>query len=746
MALTYGPNLGLLVDGDAGELHYSALMKQWRGLDALVQPRVLDRDLAAPPVGPADGDCYIVAAGATGAWATHDLSIARYSSMVVGWEFYTPRSGWKVDVEDEDVTYRYTGAAWAVDAIAPGELGGYGAAGGYLRSSGAAWVRTSGIAAADVTAGALGTGAYSSDTSFTAPTLVGTTRVTSPLFGTVTAVDVVFARNTIAQLTLSSLLATFAGSVVVTTNLTIGSGSLADSSGSVFTKFGTGGADFAEGPFRFTRAASTPTFSLRFAGVAGTVAAPVAPTGVAELGQIKFQGWDTSAYFDGARIVAAASGSWTAGVNRATTVWIENILTGTATLRTAWEVGVDGSHHWYNDQSDARAVYFGESFDLVRNSAANKAVFSLVRTRGVRNAETAVQNGDRLGTLQWSGWNTALYVASDIYSDTIETWSAGVSGSNMAFRVTPAGTAAKVIALTLLSTSADFLAAVTAPTSVTTPILQTTTAIDLVFKRNSVTQLTLSSLSASFAGAITVATNATLTAGNLTLSSGRLIVTESSGILARWQNSAGTVDVRTWDHRISTAGAYELRSVLDNGTTVINAIQVAFATGNVTITGNLATGATGFTMVAGLAAGAAETGIVIRAAAGQNRFFYLSSGSTQRWQIGATSVAESGSNAGSPFVIRALDDAGSVIDTPVTITRAAGGSISLARDVDLASGKVYKVNAVQVVGARITGYTAMTGSPDKATAYATGSVTLPQLAGRVAQIQADLTTHGLIGA
>lgn len=58
----------------------------------------------------------------------------------------------------------------------------------------------------------------------------------------------------------------------------------------------------------------------------------------------------------------------------------------------------------------------------------------------------------------------------------------------------------------------------------------------------------------------------------------------------------------------------------------------------------------------------------------------------------------------------------------------------------------FKVGANQVVGARVTGYTAMTGTPDKASAFATGSVTLAQLAGRVMQLQADLTTHGLIGA
>jgi hypothetical protein len=58
----------------------------------------------------------------------------------------------------------------------------------------------------------------------------------------------------------------------------------------------------------------------------------------------------------------------------------------------------------------------------------------------------------------------------------------------------------------------------------------------------------------------------------------------------------------------------------------------------------------------------------------------------------------------------------------------------------------YKVAANQVVGARVTGYAAMTGTPDKASTFATSTVTLAQLAGRVMQMQADFTTHGLIGA
>jgi hypothetical protein len=64
----------------------------------------------------------------------------------------------------------------------------------------------------------------------------------------------------------------------------------------------------------------------------------------------------------------------------------------------------------------------------------------------------------------------------------------------------------------------------------------------------------------------------------------------------------------------------------------------------------------------------------------------------------------------------------------------------------IAAGVAFKVGSNQVVGARDTGWTAMTGSPDKSTAYATSTVTLAQLAGRVAELQAVLTAHGLIGA
>ena len=60
-------------------------------------------------------------------------------------------------------------------------------------------------------------------------------------------------------------------------------------------------------------------------------------------------------------------------------------------------------------------------------------------------------------------------------------------------------------------------------------------------------------------------------------------------------------------------------------------------------------------------------------------------------------------------------------------------------------GNLYR-QGTQVVGVRATGYTnAMTGTKNRATAYATGTITLAQLAERVGALLDDLTTHGLIG-
>jgi hypothetical protein len=69
-----------------------------------------DRDLATPPGSPADGDCYLVAASPTGAWAGQAGKIA--FRVNTAWAFITPIEGFTAWVNDENVFIGYDGAAW----------------------------------------------------------------------------------------------------------------------------------------------------------------------------------------------------------------------------------------------------------------------------------------------------------------------------------------------------------------------------------------------------------------------------------------------------------------------------------------------------------------------------------------------------------------------------------------------------------------------------------------------------------
>ena len=89
-------------------------------LDALVQLTVESRTLAAPPGSPAEGACYIPAAGATGAWSGWDGQIAVYSG---GWLRIVPLSGLKAWVKTERLTITFEDGVWR-DGIALTASGG----------------------------------------------------------------------------------------------------------------------------------------------------------------------------------------------------------------------------------------------------------------------------------------------------------------------------------------------------------------------------------------------------------------------------------------------------------------------------------------------------------------------------------------------------------------------------------------------------------------------------------------------
>jgi hypothetical protein len=79
-------------------------------LDAIVQLAVIDRDLAAPPGDPEEGDRYIVAAEPSSAWTGHAGAIAAWQGGA--WAFHTPGIGWCAWVADEAALVIHDGAGW----------------------------------------------------------------------------------------------------------------------------------------------------------------------------------------------------------------------------------------------------------------------------------------------------------------------------------------------------------------------------------------------------------------------------------------------------------------------------------------------------------------------------------------------------------------------------------------------------------------------------------------------------------
>ena len=107
------PNTGLTYQ-EAGSLQTDVLQNaELNYYGAWLNCAVLTVGDAAPPGSPANGDCYIVGASATGAWATHDDELAVYRD---GWQFYAPKEGVAVKDLDSGDDYEFVAAAWTVKA------------------------------------------------------------------------------------------------------------------------------------------------------------------------------------------------------------------------------------------------------------------------------------------------------------------------------------------------------------------------------------------------------------------------------------------------------------------------------------------------------------------------------------------------------------------------------------------------------------------------------------------------------
>ena len=104
------PNLSLpYLAGSQAQKHVTH-NEALRMLDALVQISLLDRDLGLPPPSPANGDRYLVAAPASGAWAGQAGSIAAWQDGA--WSFFAPGTGWLAWIADEKKLLAFDGTGW----------------------------------------------------------------------------------------------------------------------------------------------------------------------------------------------------------------------------------------------------------------------------------------------------------------------------------------------------------------------------------------------------------------------------------------------------------------------------------------------------------------------------------------------------------------------------------------------------------------------------------------------------------
>lgn len=89
-------------------------------VDALIQltPEAIT---ATPPSSPSDGQSWIVAASATGAWVGKDQQVA--VALNGSWLFYPPTKGWEAQIKALGARYVFDGTTWAADSSGGGGSG-----------------------------------------------------------------------------------------------------------------------------------------------------------------------------------------------------------------------------------------------------------------------------------------------------------------------------------------------------------------------------------------------------------------------------------------------------------------------------------------------------------------------------------------------------------------------------------------------------------------------------------------------
>lgn len=91
-------------------------------IDALIHAAVEDGPLNAPPPGPGEGQCWLVGAAPSGAWAGKVGAIALWSAG--GWRFAAARVGMRATRLTDGAWLRFDGSAWIEPATIASPTGG----------------------------------------------------------------------------------------------------------------------------------------------------------------------------------------------------------------------------------------------------------------------------------------------------------------------------------------------------------------------------------------------------------------------------------------------------------------------------------------------------------------------------------------------------------------------------------------------------------------------------------------------
>lgn len=109
------PILGLPELEAAQTQKYLTANSTFRRLDALVNLTVFNRTTTSPPASVNEGDRYIVAATASGAWVGQENNVAVYVGS--SWIFFTPSEGWRAYDQGANEFIIFGGSSWAIGAF-----------------------------------------------------------------------------------------------------------------------------------------------------------------------------------------------------------------------------------------------------------------------------------------------------------------------------------------------------------------------------------------------------------------------------------------------------------------------------------------------------------------------------------------------------------------------------------------------------------------------------------------------------